>query len=132
MRVVVVSRGDPATGMRRGRRWSGLKRSVAGLPYGTSRIALSVVRTCFVLHGSVGQDACEGADPHLAHVWVAMDVVPDGPRRLLEGPRLAVFPLEVATIQIVSERLVAAPLEGGATRRPGREPGRLAPVRRRR
>jgi len=66
-------------------------------------MALPVTRPRVVLHGSVGQDACKSAHSHLAHGWVAMGVVPDGPHRLLKGPRLAALPLDVATPQIVSE-----------------------------
>src|SRR5262245_40227826 len=38
----------------------------------------------------------QGAPAHPAHDRVAVDVLPDRPRRLLEGPRLAALPVGVA------------------------------------
>src|SRR4029453_263537 len=56
-------------------------------------------------------DALQGALAPPAHRRVALDVVPDGPHRLLEGPGPAAFPLQVVAVQVVVKHLPGASLE---------------------
>lgn len=71
---------------------------------------------------AVGQDAVQGAAACSSHCRIAVDVVPDLPHRLHEGPRTTAFPVKIVAQELpwpfVEQRLrkVVLGLQAGAAR----------------